>query len=613
MDSALGVTTYGNTVTLTAIVTNSVGNPVSEGGVSFYANGNLLATSPVNSSGIAGYTTKATAAGTVSLVAVYSDPSFNYSSSTSNTDTLTINPAPLTITASNQSMVYGGPFPTLTPALYSGFVNGDTIASLTTPGTLTTTATASSPVGNYINIESGASSPNYTITNVNGVFTITPDSTSTLIATVTVSGITPISTFSYGQAVRITAGVGSNFSSSSTETGSVAFYDGSTLLGTGVLGSVAVGGTQIITSSLSPGVHTLTAVYSGDANHTGSTSPSWTITGTPPLVITGTVFHDYNGNGIQDPGDPGIPGLTVFVDLDGSGIQKPADPTTTTDANGNYQLTVPSAGTYQVYVVVDGGTLETTTAGPVRLGGSGSNGQTSAISNAGEVFTSIAVPLTVPPKTPFPAQGSANADYVESLYRSILDRNADAGGLSNWTNLLNSGAATRLQVVQGIRNSPEHFTQEITAFYQTLLSRAPDPAGLQSWVQQLEGGMREEQIAFDFLNSPEFLGKGDKYFVDQMYIALLGRNFDSAGEASWLSQLSTGSQTHQQVITDFLYSTESLSRLTEGYYEVYLQRQADPGGLSGWVANLQQGTPFLTTGQLFLSSDEFYNRAAANG
>jgi hypothetical protein len=35
-DSVLGVTTYGNPVTLIATVTNSVGNPVSEGGVSFY-------------------------------------------------------------------------------------------------------------------------------------------------------------------------------------------------------------------------------------------------------------------------------------------------------------------------------------------------------------------------------------------------------------------------------------------------------------------------------------------------------------------------------------------------------------------------------------------------
>jgi Domain of unknown function (DUF4214) len=202
---------------------------------------------------------------------------------------------------------------------------------------------------------------------------------------------------------------------------------------------------------------------------------------------------------------------------------------------------------------------------------------------------------------------------VEALYRAILDRNADAGGLASWTSQLNSGAMTRLQVVKGIRNSVEHFTQEVTDFYMTLLGRAPDSAGLQSWVQNLQNGMREEQIAFAFLDSPEYLSQGDKHFVDAMYTSLLGRSFDSAGEASWLNQLSAGTLTHPQVVTDFLYSTESLSRLTEGYYEVYLQRQADSAGLNGWVGNLQTGTPFLTTGQLFLASDEFYNRAAAQG
>jgi hypothetical protein len=211
---------------------------------------------------------------------------------------------------------------------------------------------------------------------------------------------------------------------------------------------------------------------------------------------------------------------------------------------------------------------------------------------------------------------------VEAVYRAVLDRNADAGGLANWTSLLNSGVLSRLQVVQGIRNSPEHFTQEVTDFYLTLLGRTPDPAGLQNWVQQLQGGMREEQVAYYFLNSPEYLSQGDKHFIDAMYQSLLGRSFDSAGEASWLNTLGDDASgnpthaatlTHQQVITDFLYSTESLTRLTEGYYQVFLQRQADAGGLTSWVGQLQQGLSFLTIGQQFLSSDEFYNRAAAQG
>jgi hypothetical protein len=53
--------------------------------------------------------------------------------------------------------------------------------------------------------------------------------------------------------------------------------------------------------------------------------------------------------------------------------------------------------------------------------------------------------------------------------------------------------------------------------------------------------------------------------------------------------------------------------VTEGYYQVFLQRPADPGGLSIWVAQLQQGASFLTIGQQFFASDELFNRAAQQG
>jgi len=64
----------------------------------------------------------------------------------------------LTITVNNAIKVYGAGMPMLS-ANYNGWVNGDTAASLTTPPTLATTASASSPVlpGGYAIIASGAS------------------------------------------------------------------------------------------------------------------------------------------------------------------------------------------------------------------------------------------------------------------------------------------------------------------------------------------------------------------------------------------------------------------------------------------------------------------------
>ena len=338
-------------------------------------------------------------------------------------------------------------------------------------------------------------------------------------------------------------------------------------------------------------------------------------------TLSGTVFQDINSNGVQDPGEPGVAGQMLYIDLDGSGVLKSGDPTATTDANGNYQFTGLSAGTYTIRPVLFGGVL-------VGVPASGSyqvtvtSGMNTTGENFAEVPTSIAVPLTLPPSTPFAKQGNANADYVEALYRSILNRDADASGLASWTSQLNSGKLTRLQVVQGIRQSPEHFTQEVTDFYMTILGRAPDSQGLQGWVQDLQSGLPEEQIAFDFLDSPEYLSKGDKNFVDQMYQSILGRTFDAAGEANWLNALGddasgnathTPALTHEQVITSFLDSQESLTRLVEGFYQVYLQRLADAGGLSNWVSALQNGGSFLSIGQQFLASDEYYNGAAAEG
>ena len=79
--------------------------------------------------------------------------------------------APLTVTADDQSATYGSALPALT-ASYTGLVNGDTAASLTTPPTCTTTATASSPAGTYPITCTGAVDTNYAITDAAGTLTI---------------------------------------------------------------------------------------------------------------------------------------------------------------------------------------------------------------------------------------------------------------------------------------------------------------------------------------------------------------------------------------------------------------------------------------------------------
>ncbi|QBB70974.1 hypothetical protein ELE36_11785 [Pseudolysobacter antarcticus] len=84
---------------------------------------------------------------------------------------LSITSAPLTITANNASRAYGAVNPGFS-ANYSGFVNGDSTASLTPSPTITTTATDTSPAGPYPITASGAVDPNYVISYVDGTLTI---------------------------------------------------------------------------------------------------------------------------------------------------------------------------------------------------------------------------------------------------------------------------------------------------------------------------------------------------------------------------------------------------------------------------------------------------------
>ncbi len=63
-----------------------------------------------------------------------------------------------------------------------------------------------------------------------------------------------------------------------------------------------------------------------------------------PAGLGDKVFSDTNGNGIQDAGEPGVPGVTVTL-YDGKGVQIAQQ---TTDASGNYFFPNLPAGVYTV-------------------------------------------------------------------------------------------------------------------------------------------------------------------------------------------------------------------------------------------------------------------------
>ena len=85
----------------------------------------------------------------------------------------TVTPAPVTISASSGTMIYGGDVPAITPTV-DGLQNGEGASVLGSALACSTTATTTSPVASYPSTCSGASDPNYEVSFVRGSIDVTP-------------------------------------------------------------------------------------------------------------------------------------------------------------------------------------------------------------------------------------------------------------------------------------------------------------------------------------------------------------------------------------------------------------------------------------------------------
>jgi glycosyl hydrolase family 44/Big-like domain-containing protein len=137
--------------------------------------------------------------------------------------------------------------------------------------------------GTPVSVASNAVSYNFPAYSAT-VFVFTPASSST--AATKASLIASSAQITFGQSVTFTATI-APVSGSGVPTGSVTFNDGATQIGTGTLNSS--GAAAFNTSSLGVGSHSVTAVYSGDTNFSGSTSAAVVVTvAAPAKVATNT-------------------------------------------------------------------------------------------------------------------------------------------------------------------------------------------------------------------------------------------------------------------------------------------------------------------------------------
>ncbi|MCA9136374.1 MAG: hypothetical protein KDB00_06440, partial [Planctomycetales bacterium] len=72
-------------------------------------------------------------------------------------------------------------------------------------------------------------------------------------------------------------------------------------------------------------------------------------------AIGGTIFVDRDKDGVRDPGEEGLPGITVYLDVDGSGTLTPGDPSVVTSDDLFYTPGIDEAGSYR-FEKLGGGT-----------------------------------------------------------------------------------------------------------------------------------------------------------------------------------------------------------------------------------------------------------------
>jgi len=314
----------GQTVVLSATIQPSLSGVGVGGMVTFFDGAATLGTAyPSNS--VAQLSISSLGAGLHSLTAkAAGDANFSGSTSSVLTQTVSQGSTTTTITSSLNPSAFGQTMTlsaTIVPSLSGGAVGGsvtffDGAAAL---GTVNPTNSAA-----QLSISSLAAGAHSITAKATGDANFSGSTSSVLTQTVNQGSTTTTITSSlspatFGQAVTFTVSV--QPSAGGTPTGTVTLMDGTTSLGNSSLSGG--GSAQFTMGGLSAGAHSVTAVYSGDANFTAGTSAALVETVNPGSTTT-TLSSSANSSAfdqtvtftatVQPPAGTTAAGTVTFMD-----------------------------------------------------------------------------------------------------------------------------------------------------------------------------------------------------------------------------------------------------------------------------------------------------------
>ncbi len=202
-------------------------------------------------------------------------------------------------------------------------------------------------------------------------------------------------------------------------------------------------------------------------------------------------------------------------------------------------------------------------------------------------------------------------NLVRALYLDFLGRAPSDAEMTNWTTRLMNRTITAFGVATELSRSDEWISTVITDFYRNTLNREPDAEGLQGWISAARSGMPVAQIASAFYASPEYFsttGESDyRTWVSDLYLKLLLRAPDESGLDGWVNALNQGMR-RDELAFGFYQSPETLSVRVNALYVKFLGRDGEPAGIQNWMPFVaRQGD--LVLAAAIAGSPEYFNRA----
>ena len=228
--------------------------------------------------------------------------------------------------------------------------------------------------------------------------------------------------------------------------------------------------------------------------------------------------------------------------------------------------------------------------------------------------------------------------FVKRMYTVALSREAENAGLNDWSSKLSNQEIDGAGIANGFVNSAEFKNRNLNnndyldVLYRTFFDREADAGGKAYWMGKLQKGISRTEVLSGFVNSQEFSNLCDRFgiargtmqangssiyrpgvrgYVLRMYTKALNRDGETVGVEDWTNRINTKVMSPETVAKSFFSSQEFINRnlnnadYVETLYQTFMDRVSDAGGKQYWINKLNSGMSRQQVLEGFSRSEEF--------